>query len=79
MAFYFTGLHLRRRRLAYWGLFGGFGLGFILGFGRVVQGAHFLSHQLWAALICWLTMLALYELLLRRQPIAEKEAASQAL
>ena len=79
MAFYFAGLHLRRRRLAYWGLFGGFGLGFILGFGRVIQGAHFLSHQLWAALICWLVMLALYELLLRRHPVTEKEAASQAL
>ncbi|MGH8500146.1 MAG: phosphatase PAP2 family protein, partial [Methylococcales bacterium] len=45
MAFYFAGRHLRNRRLAYWGLFGGFGLGFILGFGRVIQGAHFLSHQ----------------------------------
>ncbi|MGH8710249.1 MAG: hypothetical protein ACREVA_02860 [Burkholderiales bacterium] len=48
-------------------------------FGRVIQGAHFLSHQLWTALICWLVMLALYELLLRRQPITEEEAASQAL
>lgn len=76
MAFYFAGQHLRRRRLAYWGLFGGFGLGFVLGFGRVMQGAHFLSHHLWTALICWLVMLALYQLLLRRQPIAEKEAGS---
>ena len=79
MAFYFAGRHLRNRRLAYWGLFGGFGLGFVLGLGRVMQGAHFLSHQLWTALICWLVMLALYELLLRRQPIPEKEAGSQAL
>jgi membrane-associated PAP2 superfamily phosphatase len=79
MAFYFAGRHLRNCRLAYWGLFGGFGLGFVLGFGRVMQGAHFLSHQLWTALICWLVMLALYELLLRRQPIPEKEAGSQAL
>lgn len=79
MAFYFAARHLRRQRLAYWGLLGGFGLGFVLGFGRVMQGAHFLSHQLWTALICWLMMLALYELLLRRQPIHEKEAGSQAL
>ncbi|HXZ95456.1 MAG TPA: phosphatase PAP2 family protein [Burkholderiales bacterium] len=77
MAFYFAGRHLRNRRLAYWGLFGGFGLGFILGFGRVMQGAHFLSHQLWTALICWLTMLVLYEFLLRRQPAPETEAALQ--
>ncbi len=79
MAFYFAGRHLRNRRLEYWGLIGGFGLGFVLGFGRVVQGAHFLSHQLWTALICWLVILALYELLLRRRPITEKESASQAL
>ena len=76
MAFYFAGRHLRNRRLASWGLLGGFGLGFVLGFGRVMQGAHFLSHQLWTALICWLVMLALYELLLRRQPIHEKETSS---
>jgi membrane-associated PAP2 superfamily phosphatase len=74
MAFYFAGRYLRNRRITYWGLLGGFGLGFVLGFGRVVQGAHFLSHQLWAALICWLVMLALYELLLWRQPVLGKEA-----
>ncbi|MGH8751433.1 MAG: phosphatase PAP2 family protein [Burkholderiales bacterium] len=68
MAFYFAGRHLRNKRLAAWGLYGGFGLGFALGFGRVMQGAHFLSHHLWTALICWLVMLALYELMLRRAP-----------
>jgi len=77
MAFYFAGRYLRNRRLANWGLFGGLGLGFILGFGRVMQGAHFLSHQLWAALICWLVMLVLYELLLRRQPDPKRNVALQ--
>ncbi|HUL41940.1 MAG TPA: phosphatase PAP2 family protein [Burkholderiales bacterium] len=77
MALYFAGRHLRNRKLANWGLFGGLGLGFILGFGRVMQGAHFFSHQLWAALICWLVMLAVYELLLRRHSVPEKEAAFQ--
>ncbi len=79
MAFYFAGLHLHRRCLANWGLFGGLGLGFVLGFGRVMQGAHFLSHQLWTAIICWLVILVLYELLLRRQPVPGKESVSPAL
>jgi membrane-associated PAP2 superfamily phosphatase len=78
MAFYFAGRYLCNRPIAYWGLYGGFGLGFILGFGRVMQGAHFLSHQLWTALISWLVMIALYELLLRRQPFREKEVALKA-
>ena len=75
MAFYFVGRHLRNRRVAYWGLLSGLGLGFILGVGRVVQGAHFFSHHLWTALICWLVMLAMYEIMLRRQPVLKKEAA----
>ena len=75
MAFYFAGLHLRNKRLASWGLYGGFGLGFVLGMGRVLQGAHFLSHHIWTALICWLVMLALYELILRHfSPAAEENA-----
>jgi len=45
---------------------GGFAYGFGLGFGRVVTGSHFVSHNLWAALICWAIALALYELMLRR-------------
>jgi membrane-associated PAP2 superfamily phosphatase len=65
MACYFA---FRRRapRLARWLLVGGFAYGNVLGLGRVIQGSHFLSHQLWAALICWVVGLGLYELLLRR-------------
>jgi membrane-associated PAP2 superfamily phosphatase len=74
MVFYFVGLHLRNKRFAAWGLYGGFSMGFVLGLGRVMQGAHFLSHHLWTALICWVLMLALYELLLRRAPGAAKES-----
>ncbi len=53
-------------RLAWAWLGGGFLYGFGLGFGRVVQGAHFVSHNLWAAAICWTVALVLYELTLRR-------------
>lgn len=63
MAFYFV---WRRRRPAWAavGLVGGFGYGFTIGFGRLMQGAHFLSHNLWAALVCWLVALVLWRLML---------------
>lgn len=64
MAFYFV-WYRRRPRLAYAALAGGFAYGMVLGIGRMLQGAHFLSHNLWAALVCWLVALALYRLLWR--------------
>jgi membrane-associated PAP2 superfamily phosphatase len=27
---------------------------------RVAQGAHFISHNLWSALVCWLVIFAIY-------------------
>jgi membrane-associated PAP2 superfamily phosphatase len=42
----------------------GFACGFALGFGRIMQGAHFLSHNLWAAWVCWMVALALWALIL---------------
>ena len=56
MALYFV---LRGRRLA--GLLLGFGLGTLFGFGQIVRGAHFLSHNLWSAAVCWAVAVALYE------------------
>jgi membrane-associated PAP2 superfamily phosphatase len=60
LAFYFAGYALDNRRLALAGLWGGLGAGMLLGIARVAQGAHFLSHNLWSALVCWLVILALY-------------------
>ncbi|MCK6447918.1 MAG: phosphatase PAP2 family protein [Planctomycetes bacterium] len=40
--------------------------GNLLGFSRVLQGAHFVSHHLWTAILVWALCLALYELVLRR-------------
>lgn len=68
-AFYFAALKLARRRMAAAMLTGSLLLGLVLGMGRVAQGAHFVSHNLWSALISWLVILALYELLLRRVPL----------
>jgi membrane-associated PAP2 superfamily phosphatase len=64
---YFAALALNRRRLAASLLIGILAFGFALGMGRVAQGAHFVSHNLWSALICWLVTLALYQALIRRR------------
>lgn len=60
LAFYFAGHALGRRGLALAGLWGGFGAGMAFGMARVAQGAHFLSHNLWSAGVCWLVILVLY-------------------
>lgn len=56
-----------RPRLALAGLGVGLGYGLMLGLGRTVQGAHFFSHNLWSAIIVWLVVWLLYEVMLRRQ------------
>jgi len=65
MSLYFVFRRARPRLARAW-LGGGFLYGFGLGLSRVVQGSHFVSHNLWAALVCWAIALVLYELLLRR-------------
>jgi membrane-associated PAP2 superfamily phosphatase len=59
-AFYFVGFALGHPGLARAGLWGGFAVGMLSGLSRIAQGAHFLSHNLWSALVCWLVILALY-------------------
>jgi membrane-associated PAP2 superfamily phosphatase len=63
---YFAANWLGRRRTAVWLLGAALALGFGLGLARVAQGAHFVSHIIWSALVCWLITLALFEVLLRR-------------
>jgi membrane-associated PAP2 superfamily phosphatase len=60
MALFFA-LRDRGPRLARAGFFLGLGLGTLFGFGQVVRGAHFLSHNLWSAAVCWAVAAALYE------------------
>lgn len=60
----------RRRRWSRWGLVVSLVLGSVYTFGQLVRGAHFVSHCLWSAAICWGFALGLYTLLLyepRRQ------------
>ena len=66
MAVYFVGFAARRRRAARWGLALGVGAGLVLGSGRILQGAHFLSHVLWSGLFCWTVMVVLYWMILHR-------------
>lgn len=41
-------------------------LGVVFSLVRIAQGAHFLSHNLWTASLCWLISLAVYDLMLYR-------------
>lgn len=58
----------RSRRVALWMLAGGLGTGTAFGFAQVARGAHFASHNVVSALICWYVALGLYEWIL--SPVA---------
>jgi len=60
VTFYFAGLALGRPALARAGLWLGLAAGLTFSLARMAQGAHFLSHNLWSALVCWVVILALY-------------------
>ncbi|MDR2872639.1 MAG: phosphatase PAP2 family protein [Xanthomonadaceae bacterium] len=49
-----------RPRWRWWGLSFGVMAGLVFGIGQQLRGAHFLSHDLWTWLICWLTALGLF-------------------
>lgn len=65
-ALYFV-LRDRKPRLARAALWFALGLGSLFSLGRVMQGAHFLSHNVWTALFDWLICLGCYRLILYRQ------------
>lgn len=51
----------------WYGLGVGLALGFVFGVSQQMRGAHFLSHDLWTAALCWLTALAVHAS--ARQPL----------
>ncbi|MBX9756490.1 MAG: phosphatase PAP2 family protein [Pseudomonadaceae bacterium] len=65
-ALYFL-LRDRRPTLAKSALIFAFALGTVLSAGRVMQGAHFLSHCIWTALFDWMIALSCYYLLIYRK------------
>ena len=54
MALYFFFL-MARPQWRWWGLAAGAGAGLLFGLSQQLRGAHFLSHDLWTAMICWAT------------------------
>ncbi|WP_271412079.1 phosphatase PAP2 family protein [Pseudomonas sp. Q1-7] len=71
LALFFV-LRDRRPRLARGALVGALALGGLFSLGRMLQGAHFLSHNLWTLLFDWMICLACYRLVLYR-PVPEAE------
>jgi membrane-associated PAP2 superfamily phosphatase len=67
----------RNQRLATVALGFAISLGCLFSLVRMAQGAHFFSHNLWTALLCWLICLGLYDLLLYR-PSGQPQLASAA-
>jgi len=59
VALYFFLLQVRPQ-WALRGLLVGIALGLLLGFDQQLRGAHFLSHDLWTAAVCWFTSLGMY-------------------
>jgi membrane-associated PAP2 superfamily phosphatase len=66
----------RKPKLARIAFAAAFILGSILSLGRMMQGAHFLSHNVWTALFDWTIALGCYYLVLYNAPPAEVAAAS---
>ncbi|RVD78835.1 phosphatase PAP2 family protein [Pseudomonas koreensis] len=67
----------RRPRLARQALVFAVALGSVFSISRMMQGAHFFSHNVWTAIFCWLICLGSYYWLLYR-PAVKAEAAVKA-
>ena len=59
MSLYFFCLLTRPQR-RWLGLAAGVGAGLVFGIGQQLRGAHFLSHDLWTAMLCWMVAFGLY-------------------
>ncbi|MBA3695600.1 MAG: phosphatase PAP2 family protein [Methylotenera sp.] len=59
MAIYF-GFRDTQPTLAKTALYAGLIAGLVMGWGQMMRGAHFMSHNLWTGLIVWMLLLALY-------------------
>jgi membrane-associated PAP2 superfamily phosphatase len=67
----------RRPRLARQAFIFAFALGSVFSISRMMQGAHFFSHNVWTAIFCWLICLGSYYWVLYR-PAAKNQAATLA-
>jgi len=64
----FFALRDRRPRTARIALVVALGLGAVFSLGRMMQGAHFLSHNLWTLLFDWLIGVLCYRWILYKAP-----------
>lgn len=65
----------RRPRMARSALVFAFGLGTVFSVGRMMQGAHFFSHNVWTAIFCWLICLGAYYYVLYRPALKAEQVA----
>jgi membrane-associated PAP2 superfamily phosphatase len=65
-ALYFA-LRDRRPRMARYAFGLALGLGMVFSVGRMLQGAHFFSHNVWTAVFCWWICLGVYYAVLYRR------------
>jgi membrane-associated PAP2 superfamily phosphatase len=65
-------LRATRPRLANWMLLAGIAFGLLMGWSRLMQGAHFLSHVLWSGWLAWALAIALAAVL--RVPVLPKHS-----
>ena len=65
----------RRPKLARMAFVFAFGLGTVFSISRMMQGAHFFSHNVWTAVFCWLICLGSYYYVLYRPAVAIELAA----
>jgi membrane-associated PAP2 superfamily phosphatase len=61
----------RRPRMAKAGFIFAAGLGTVFSIGRMLQGAHFFSHNVWTAVFCWLICLGSYYFVLYRPAVRQ--------
>lgn len=72
MSLYFF-FRMTRPDLRWHGLATGIAAGSIFGIAQQLRGAHFLSHDLWSAMLCWIVAFGLYHVLRLR---TDKAAAA---
>ena len=60
----------------WWGLGFALGTGLVFGVAQQLRGAHFLSHDVWALMVCWLVALLLYRVMLVRRARSATEGAT---
>jgi membrane-associated PAP2 superfamily phosphatase len=71
-------LRVVRPQWRWLGLAVGGGLGLLFGVSQQLRGAHFLSHDVWTAGICWATALVTYLVMLRSAPSEDHTQRIQA-